>query len=156
MTDLYRTELMIAAPPGRVFAYLIDPDLLTAWLGLSARLDPVAGGEFRFEIAPGEWCSGSYLEVSAPKRVVFTWGWESGRIAVPPGSTTVEIDLHPEGDGTRLVLVHSGLAGDAWSLHADGWPRFLQRLGRVVLGHDPGADPASETPEDAIERLGRR
>ena len=37
--------------------------------------------------------------------MVFTWGWE-GNEAVPPGSTTVEIDLEPDGDATTLTLRH--------------------------------------------------
>jgi uncharacterized protein YndB with AHSA1/START domain len=153
MTDRYRVETMIEAPPEHVFEFLVDPDLLIRWLGISAHLDPVPGGEFRFEIAPGEWCSGVYLEVDPPKRVVLTWGWESGRIQAPPGSSRVEIDLHPEGEGTRLVLLHHGLSGDALRLHADGWPRFLRRLDAAARGLEPKEEPATETPEQALERL---
>jgi uncharacterized protein YndB with AHSA1/START domain len=34
------------------------------------------------------------VEVVENQRVVFTWGWERGP-AVPPGSTTVAIELVP-------------------------------------------------------------
>ena len=47
------------------------------------------------------------------EKVVFTFGWEEKDHPIPPGSTTVEITLHPEGDKTRVRLVHRGLPADA-------------------------------------------
>lgn len=155
LDDAYRTSVIIAAPPEHVYRFWVEPDLLTAWIGRAAEIDPRPGGLFRFEIAAGEWCSGSYLELDPPRRIVVTWGWESGRIDVPPGSTTVEVDLLAIDGGTRLELAHRGLAGDALRLHMDGWPRFLGRLERVTRGADAGADPADETPEQALARSER-
>ena len=45
---------------------------------------------------------GEYVEVDPPSRVVFTWGWEDQETAVPPGSSTVEITLTPDGEGTKV------------------------------------------------------
>ena len=47
------------------------------------------------------------------QKVVFTFGWEEKDHPIPPGSTTVEITLHREGDKTRVRLVHRGLPTDA-------------------------------------------
>jgi hypothetical protein len=48
---------------------------------------------------------------------------------VPPGTTTVEISLEADGDGTLLRLRHSGLPTDASSvLHTEGWEMYLDRL----------------------------
>jgi uncharacterized protein YndB with AHSA1/START domain len=54
--------------------------------------------------------SGRYLEVVPGRRVVVTWGWDSGAIAVPPGSSTVTVDLEEHPEGTLVRLVHSDLA----------------------------------------------
>jgi uncharacterized protein YndB with AHSA1/START domain len=71
---------------------------------------------------------------------VFTWGWE-GSTTVPPGSSRVEVTLTPDGDGTILRLVHSGLPHAESILdHTQGWERYLDRLGTVAAGGDPGAD----------------
>jgi uncharacterized protein YndB with AHSA1/START domain len=140
-------EQVVAAPPAEVFRWFVDPDLLAGWIGIRATLEPRPGGSFRFEIADGEWCSGRYLEVVPGRRVVFTWGWDSGAIPVPPGSSTVEVDLEPHPDGTLVRLVHRDLAPEVRPLHADGWSRFLPRLAAVVAGQDPVPYPTT-LPEE--------
>ena len=78
------------------------------------------------------------------EKVVFTFGWEEGSHPIPPGSTTIEITLHPEGDKTRVRLVHSGLPDDALDDHGRGWALYLERLAVRVVGGDPGPDRGSE------------
>ena len=154
MTHLHRTEIFIEATPERVFGHFTDPGMLSSWLGKAARLDPQPGGEFRFEIADGEWCVGEYVEIDPPRRVVFTWGWENETMNLPPGSSVVEVDLAQEGAGTRLSLTHRDLPDDdSLMLHTDGWSRYLYRLDRVARGREPGPDPGAETPDQARERL---
>ena len=136
-------QQLVPAPPREVFRWLVRPELLVRWLGIDAQLEPWPGGRFRFEITDGEWCSGRYLEVVPDRRVVVTWGWDSGAIPVPPGSSTVTIDLLEHPDGTLVNLAHSDLAPEARQLHAEGWSRFLPRLAAVVAGRDPGTHPAA-------------
>jgi uncharacterized protein YndB with AHSA1/START domain len=56
-----------------------------------ATLDPVPGGFVRWTHPNGESCSGTYVEVVRPNRVVFTCGWERAEVQIPPRSTTAEI-----------------------------------------------------------------
>jgi uncharacterized protein YndB with AHSA1/START domain len=84
---------------------------------------------------------GSFLEIDPPRRVVFTWGWENSDLLVPPGSSTVEIDLVPDGDGTLLRLVHRGLPPRTRAPHGEGWNHYLDRLVIRAEGGDPGPDP---------------
>jgi uncharacterized protein YndB with AHSA1/START domain len=100
----------------------------------------------QWAIAEGEWCSGRYLEVVLGRRVVVTWGWDSGAIPVPPGSSTVAVDLLEHPEGTLVRVVHRDLAPEVRRLHAEGWSRFLPRLAAVVAGRDPGEDPARDRP----------
>jgi uncharacterized protein YndB with AHSA1/START domain len=144
--DAVTCEVVVPAPPQEVFRWFVRPELLVRWIGIDARLEPQPGGLFRFEIAEGEWCSGRYLEVVPGRRVVVTWGWDSGAIPVPPGSSTVAVDLLEHPEGTLVRLVHRDLAPEARRLHAEGWSRFLARLAAVVAGRDPGEDPARDGP----------
>jgi uncharacterized protein YndB with AHSA1/START domain len=85
---------------------------------------------------------GEYVAVEPPRRCVFTWGWEDDD-AMPPGSTTVELRLEPDGDGTILQLRHVGI-GDAENRdrHDECWRFFVARLDVATAGGDPGPMPA--------------
>jgi uncharacterized protein YndB with AHSA1/START domain len=79
--------------------------------------------------------------VEPPSRLVFTWGWE-GDGDLPPGSSTVEITLIPDGDDTLVRLRHTGLpTQESRTLHAAGWDHYLGRLARAAAGRYPGLDP---------------
>jgi hypothetical protein len=55
--------------------------------------------------------------------------------------------LHPEGEKTRVKLVHRGLPDDnAVKEHTEGWDHYLGRLAVVAAGGDPGPD---SLPSDA-------
>ena len=86
------------------------------------------------------WPRAEFVEVVPDRLVRFTWGW-SGHPSVPPGSTTVEIELEIDGDGTLLTLTHSGLPPDERAIHRTGWDHYVPRLAEVAEGGDPGVDP---------------
>ncbi len=61
---------------------------------------------------------------------------------MPPGSSTVEIELSPSARGTTLRLWHRNLPGpEAASAHGAGWDHYLERLALAAAGGDPGTDP---------------
>jgi uncharacterized protein YndB with AHSA1/START domain len=121
-------EQRIAAAPATVFSYLTDPDKFVMWMGAGAQLDPRPGGIVRIEVDGEHIATGEYREVDPPHRLVFTWGWETDA-EVPPGSTTVEITLTAEGEGTLLRLRHSGLpTAEQRSAHQSGWVMYAGQL----------------------------
>ena len=127
--DPVTAAIDIDAPIDAVYAMFTEPDQLIRWIGIRAMLEPTPGGQFRFELMPGEFCSGRYLELDPPNKVVFTWGWESGALPVEPGSSTVTVVLTEEGGTTHVQLTHSDLPTDAMrEHHAGGWGNFLPRL----------------------------
>lgn len=141
--DSYATSVRIQATPAEVFPYLTDGDLLVRWMGDWARLDPQPGGEFTVDIN-GIPIRGSFVEVDPPHRLVLTWG-AAGSEVLPPGSTTVEITLRPDGDHTVLELVHRDLPPEELERHGIGWGHFLDRLVVAGTGGDPGPDPWAAT-----------
>jgi uncharacterized protein YndB with AHSA1/START domain len=132
-TGVVELERRIAAPPEIVFSYFTDPDRYRLWQGIGAELDPRPGGMFRVTQNDAGFVSrGEFIELEPPSRLVFSWGWE-GIDGLPPGASTVEIDLVPDGDGTILRLRHSGLPSDsACDLHAFGWGVGLDDLVAVA------------------------
>jgi uncharacterized protein YndB with AHSA1/START domain len=140
-TTVYERTLTIDASPETVWEFLVDPEKLMHWKGINADLDASPGGIFRCEVIPGHIARGEYVEIDKPNRLVFTWGWD-GDESVPPGSSTIEIELTAEGDGTSLRFVHKDLPSpEAVSSHAHGWDHYLPRLETAAPGGDPGEDP---------------
>jgi uncharacterized protein YndB with AHSA1/START domain len=137
--DYVEKEVRIAARPEVVFEFFTNPVKMVRWKGVDAMLDPRPGGTYRVNVTGKEVALGEYVEIVPYSRIVLTWGWEGSQIA--PGSTRVELDFIPDGDGTILKLRHSGLAGEAALQHAEGWEHFLPRLALAAAGEDPGPDP---------------
>ncbi len=142
-TEVLQRSIRIAARPETVFSFFTDPKKMTLWKGVSATLDPRPGGIYRVDINGRDIARGEYVEVVPFSRVVFTWGWEGEGSMVPPGSTTVEVTLAPDGDGTLVTLKHFGLSEEHRAVHDQGWSLFLPRLGAAVEGRDPGPMPMS-------------
>ena len=133
-------ETRIGAPLDVVFAYFVDPDLYRRWKGSTAELDARPGGLYRVLMPSGDRARGEYIAVEPPHRAVFTWGFE-GNADLPPGSSTVEITLHADGDGTIVRLRHERLRTDlSREQHAVGWRHYVERLAIVAVGGDPGSD----------------
>jgi len=119
-----------------VFDYFTKPEALVRWMGDRAFLDPRPGGEFTLSFG-GNTVRGRYMEVDAPSRVVISWG-RGGSYEFPPHSSTLEVILTPQGEGTRVNIVHSGLPETELPKHAAGWRHHLARLAIAVTGG--GAD----------------
>jgi uncharacterized protein YndB with AHSA1/START domain len=118
-------ELTIAAPATVVWEHLTSAAGLVRWVGSHATADPVPGGALRWTHPNGATVVGRFVEVVPHRRLVFTYGWEDGRMGVPPESTTVEIELTEESGATTLRLVHHGLPPAAVDDHERGWAYFL-------------------------------
>lgn len=136
MTDseVLTATVRIGAPPTAVFPYLVDPGLITRWIGEWADLRPEPGGTFALDISRTP-VRGEYLEVEPPRRVVFTWG-VAGSDSLPPGSTTVEIRLVPDGPDTIVELYHHDLPPAEFDGHRKGWLEKLDQLAGKVAGRD--------------------
>jgi uncharacterized protein YndB with AHSA1/START domain len=134
-------ERVIAAAPERVFALLTSAEGWLRWQGTEAEVDARPGGVVRVNVSGDGFAAGRFEEVVPGRRLAFTWGWEEPRHPVPPGSSLVEIDLIPEGEGTRLRLTHTvGAPGFGERVEA-GWRHYVARLAAVACGDDPGRDP---------------
>jgi len=148
-TSLVEREVRIEAAPEIVFPFFTDPEKMVRWIGVGATLDPRPGGAFSLNTIGQYFFAGEYVEVDPPNRVVFTWGYGNfpeEPNPLPPGSSTVEVDLEADGDATIVRLRHRvPEALDAF--HAMGWEHYLVRLGLAATGREPGDDPFREALE---------
>ena len=134
--DSIRKELTLAAPRGRVWPALTDPEQLVRWFPtLAAEVDLRPGGALRFS-----WedmiDEGVVDEATAAERFVFRWRPQGSDR--PYTRVTVTLDDLPDG-GTSLVLIEDGFAAladdhrdEAIEGHTQGWTEELEELRTLV------------------------
>lgn len=127
-------EQRVAAPREAVFAFFTSTEAWLRWQGTEGEIEAHAGGVFRMNVRGDGFVSGRFVEVRSPERLVFTWGWEGpdAPYPVPPGASTVEVDLFPDGTGTLLRLTHTIRGVEVEPLVRGGWMIYLERLAGVA------------------------
>lgn len=145
--DAVVSEIEIAAPLGRVFEALTNPEQLIRWFtdpscpAILWEMDARPGGRYRQETAQGTMvvngvdqfeCHGEILELDPPRLLVYSWiaNWHEDKAL----ETTVRWELSPTENGTRVQVTHSSLAGDAAARkdYEGGWPGMLLMLKRFT------------------------
>ena len=63
-------QVVFAAPPEEMFAWLTEPVRMASWMGTAARMDPTPGGVFSCLLPGGQAWDGVVVEVDAPHRLV--------------------------------------------------------------------------------------
>lgn len=147
MADPIVIERLLDTTPDETFALLTEPERLRRWQTISAAVDLRVGGAYRFTVTPGNVATGEVLEVDPGKRLVFSWGW-AGSDEVPPGSSTLLVEMEPVGQQTRVRFTHDGL-DEIWAArHEEGWDHYADRLVALAAGNDPGFDQWMSAPEE--------
>lgn len=124
-------SVFILAKPDTVFAYFQDSARFAAWWGAGSTIDPRPGGKVYVRHPGGVEASGEIREIQAPERLVFTYGYASGK-PIGPGESLVTIQLSREAAGTRLTLTHELADEAARNEHIQGWRFQLSLFGNLV------------------------
>ncbi len=148
--ESFTASVHIAAHPEQVYDYFTRADAIVRWMGDYAVLDPRTDGEFTVDIN-GVPVRGRYLELEPPRRLVISWG-HAGSEQLPPGASTVEVTLTPDGDGTTVRVIHRDLPEQEARQHGIGWLHFLARLTVAGAGGDPGPDSWAASPPPTTDQ----
>jgi|SRR5262249_19337809 len=146
--DAVISEIIIAAPPERVFEALTTRDQALRW-GSSEdfvltkwEMDAHLGGKWTF-VARASKPAGQYAgvelvhqgeitEYAPPRLLEYTWfaSWHSN----PLHKTVVRWELTPVPGGTQVKVTHSGLAPmpEDCNGYAQGWPGLVTRIKQFV------------------------
>ncbi|MFN7976385.1 MAG: SRPBCC family protein [Acidobacteriota bacterium] len=122
----------IRAERETVFRYFTDPERFAMWWGAGSNIDARPGGRLVIRYPNGVLATGEVLEVHAPERIVFTYGYEDPGKPIPPGGSRVTITLEEEPSGTMLRLVHALADAAARDAHVPGWRYQLAVFANVV------------------------
>jgi uncharacterized protein YndB with AHSA1/START domain len=139
-----RFERLLDADVATVWRWITDPELRARWF-MGGPIDARPGGRITFTMAHDNLSDGpvptperyagraghSWSETvhtaDAPHRISF--GWNEGK------DGTVTIALTPEGERTRLVLTHAGIATPANARNfGGGWASHLAVLEARIAG----------------------
>ena len=142
MDDSIVREIVVGAPPQRVWEVLTRPDHLPRWFGAEeAEIDLRPGGALVMRWAEHGTGYARVERVDEPALFSFSWAIEPGAQPTPGEETLVEFTLTPDGDGTRLRVVESGFStlhrtADKQEWHrernVDGWRQVLEAVAAGV------------------------
>lgn len=138
--SLERT-ITIEAPPETVFRFFTDSARWAAWWGVGSSIDARPGGALKIRYPGNVEVSGEVLEISDGKRIIFTYGYDSG-LPIPPGASRVTITLRPVASGTELSLSHAFAEAGVRDLHVQGW-RFQLSLFANAVADEVHANAAA-------------
>ena len=123
--------LLIRADPETVFRFFTDPARWAAWWGAGSTIEARVGGRVHIRYPDGAEASGDVTELDQPRRIVFTYGYASGK-QISPGGSLVAIRLDPVDEGTRLSLTHEFDDAAARDHHVQGWRYQLSLFSNLV------------------------
>jgi uncharacterized protein YndB with AHSA1/START domain len=127
-------------PRERVFRAWTEAEAVQQWFGTrgsiieSIETDVRVGGRYRVTVKVPPTMrrahvGGTYLEVTPPERLVFTWAWEKMPITGGMGDSKVTVEFEEVGDGTEVRLTHELLdKGRLRAFHRFGWRGSMRRL----------------------------
>jgi uncharacterized protein YndB with AHSA1/START domain len=141
--QLTRT-VVIRASQQTVFRFFTDSARWASWWGAGSTIDASVGGKVYIRHPNGIETVGEVLEVRDPERIVFTYGFVSGK-PMPPGASRVTIRLEPgldpHDEGTRLHLLHEFAEAGPRDEHVQGWRFQLSLFGNVAANEAHAGAP---------------
>ena len=123
--------IIIHARPATVFEFFTNTPDWAAWWGAGSNIDARPGGRLLIRHPNGVEVTGEVIDLRAPERIVFSYGYASGGPIPPDGSqVTIRLDGHPS--GTLLQLTHEFTDAEARDHHVQGWRFQLSLFANAV------------------------
>jgi uncharacterized protein YndB with AHSA1/START domain len=134
---------VLKAPPEEVWELWTDPEKISQWhrpntkdFTTEAEADAKVGGEYRIAMKSAEGTHtafGKFKELTPPRKLVYSWQWESDSPAEASEVSEVTVLLEPVPEGTKLTLVHDRLSGpQSVKAHADGWLGCMENIKELI------------------------
>jgi len=132
------------APRAKVFQAWTEAQALKRWSAPGDFITPLAdvdlrvGGRYRIHMQAPDGTlhkvTGTYRVVDPPKKLVYTWFWET---KAEDGETLVTVEFHERGRGTEVVLTHELFPNDeARKSHEMGWTACFEKLATLLEGRE--------------------
>lgn len=141
VTDHIEREIVVAAPPERLWEILTRPEHIARWFMMESQVDLRPGGAMVLTSEEFGKFQGVVERVDPPRVFSYRWARHPDTPVAEGTATLVEFTLTPEGDGTRVRVVETGFAStDAVRVdqerHAEansqGWLQVLDTVRRYA------------------------
>jgi activator of HSP90 ATPase len=119
MRSLIRQSVVLPASAESLYATYLDPALHSAMTGAPVEVSAEAGSPFS---AFGGLLSGSMIAVIAPRLIVQSWRSVNFKDGDP--DSTLLLTFVPEGNQTRIDLIHIDVPEQDYEGVANGWDKY--------------------------------
>jgi glutathione S-transferase len=144
--ETFRLQRTFPAAPEDVFDAWTNPEVLErwwaarpSWTSPGCEVDLRVGGRYLLRMRDEETgevhtVGGSYREIVRPSLLVYTWCWEGTGGPDPGHVSVVSVEFRADGEGTTVVLEHSGLPSAQSRIgHGEGWKGTFDNLARRIF-----------------------
>ena len=145
LNEVLERTILIAARRSTVFRYFTDSQRFAAWWGVGSTIEAKRGGAVQIRFPGAVSVSGEVLEVVPNEKIVFTYGFDSGK-PIPPGSSRVTVTLRDHPEGTELRLKHEFADAATRDEHIQGW-RYQLALFANIASRDEHSAAAATVDE---------
>ncbi len=128
----------LSTPAETTFSALTNAELYSRWLQGPVTIE---GGEFAATLEWGTEVRGRYEFVVPPHLIVMSWDFDDGNVPIPGQPLTGYLRIHPDGDGSRVVVHQLVDNPDQAAFMAGAWAMVLGRLKANILSAVAGSAP---------------
>jgi uncharacterized protein YndB with AHSA1/START domain len=125
---IIKREILIQAPPARVWDHITDPNKIAGWL-MPNDFEAAPGKAFSLECRDTGTISCVVKEIVPHQKLIYSFHSKLTKV-----ETLVTFTLTPEGGGTRVTIIHSGWEALPPEEHGvsdnfgEGWGGALKQL----------------------------
>lgn len=131
LSHSFERSVVICAERTTVFGFFTDSERFAAWWGPGSSIEGRAGGKVKILYPNAVAVGGEVLEFVNGERIIFTYGYESGK-PIPVGSSRVTITLSDHPEGTEVRLRHEFADASICKAHEGGWRYQLALFANAV------------------------
>ena len=143
------SEVDVSTPPETTFSALTDAELYSRWLQVPVTIE---GGEFAATLEWGTEVRGHYEFVFPPQLIVMSWDFDDGNVPVPGQPLTGYLRVHPDRDGSRVVVHQLVDTPDQAAFMEVAWAMVLGRLKANIVAAVAGPAPPRRPPRRKASR----
>lgn len=122
-------SVFLQVNPEKAYQDWLDSAAHSAFTGSPAEIDPVIGGMF---FAWEGYIWGKTQELTEGKRIRQTW--RTNEFPDDSPDSILEILFEPDGEGTRLTLIHTAIPENQADEYEKGWEEFYFEPMRKYYG----------------------